>query len=162
MSVRHAVRWHAAIAAGLSGVLAALVWADSGGGHARFLDFFSGLIAPALLMVGAVTVLAMYHRSVPLALAGSLALPVTVFVSEVVASTLFEGPAEEIGPFWQLVIVMILGVLPTVIVGALCSGTVAWFRGRADRRRRRGLCASCGYPLVGLAVPICPECGRSV
>lgn len=35
--------------------------------------------------------------------------------------------------------------------------------GRSERRRRRGLCVTCGYPVrdgAGNVMPVCPECGR--
>ncbi len=39
---------------------------------------------------------------------------------------------------------------------------IAYIRGPMRRRRRRrlGLCIACGYSLVGLTEPRCPECGR--
>lgn len=44
---------------------------------------------------------------------------------------------------------------------AWIPATPAWVRGIiAARRTRAGLCASCGYDLVGASSTTCPECGR--
>jgi hypothetical protein len=42
--------------------------------------------------------------------------------------------------------------------------TVAFLRGpaRRYRRRRKGLCAECGYDLTGNVSGVCPECGMGV
>ena len=57
-------------------------------------------------------------------------------------------------------IVMPLWV-PFVILAAY--PTIALIRGllRRRRRRKRGLCRSCGYDLTGLPEPKCPECGTA-
>ena len=41
---------------------------------------------------------------------------------------------------------------------------LAFIRGplRRWRRRRKGLCAKCGYNLTGLTAPRCPECGTEI
>lgn len=49
-------------------------------------------------------------------------------------------------------------------VGAWWRAIVEWHRRRCRRaaeeaRRREGLCRECGYPLEGLPVRRCPECG---
>lgn len=55
------------------------------------------------------------------------------------------------GPFWALVPLL------------LAWPALAFVRGpiRRWRRRRRGCCTSCGYPLAGLPGPRCPECGKA-
>ncbi|HPM24667.1 MAG TPA: hypothetical protein PLP66_12230 [Phycisphaerae bacterium] len=47
--------------------------------------------------------------------------------------------------------------------GVLSAAVIAYRRGprRRARRRRRGECIHCGYPLAGLTEPRCPECGRA-
>ena len=52
-----------------------------------------------------------------------------------------------------------------VLSGFVCSflwvGDLWRSETRRDRRRR-GLCAGCGYPMGGLPEPVCPECGERV
>jgi len=50
---------------------------------------------------------------------------------------------------------------PAVLL--LLPALVAFVRGPVRRsvRRRRGRCLSCGYPLIGLPEPRCPECGTA-
>ena len=55
--------------------------------------------------------------------------------------------------------------LPVVV---LCAyPTIAFVRGpvrryRRHRRRKRGLCVTCGYNLTGNVSGVCPECGREI
>ena len=37
-----------------------------------------------------------------------------------------------------------------------------WIKRRSERRRRAGLCPSCGYNLTGNVSSVCPECGMSM
>ncbi len=55
----------------------------------------------------------------------------------------------------------IMALLSAVWLGALAAvalRTRAWHREKV--RRRGACCGSCGYELVGLPSPLCPECGR--
>ena len=52
--------------------------------------------------------------------------------------------------------------VPVVLL--LAYPTLAYIRGpiQTRRRRRRNECVRCGYSLVGLPEPRCPECGRPI
>jgi hypothetical protein len=56
-----------------------------------------------------------------------------------------------------------LPLWPTFVLLA-CYPTIAFIRGPVRRwhRRRRGMCAQCGYNLTGNVSGICPECGSPV
>jgi len=60
-------------------------------------------------------------------------------------------------------------IAPTVAILAMALGAVIgvrkrlgrWHQLRRARRAEKGVgtCANCGYPLKGLDIPRCPECG---
>lgn len=53
-------------------------------------------------------------------------------------------------PTWPVLI--LLGLYPSYVV-------VFARKQRRERRRRRGLCITCGYNLTGNTTGVCPECG---
>ncbi len=53
---------------------------------------------------------------------------------------------------WVLPLAMLAWPVGSFVVGPV----------RRHRRRRRGLCAACGYDLTGNTSGVCPECGVSV
>ncbi|MCH8271594.1 MAG: zinc ribbon domain-containing protein [Planctomycetes bacterium] len=53
---------------------------------------------------------------------------------------------------------MVLNVL--VVSAAIVLVRVAWLGAVVFRRRRKGLCVKCGYPIEASA-PRCPECGSA-
>ena len=66
-------------------------------------------------------------------------------------TTLGSTYARGIGvPFWALSV--LLAIYPGIV---LVRSPL-----RRRRRRRENRCLHCGYPLVGLPEPRCPECGR--
>ena len=62
--------------------------------------------------------------------------------------------------------VFILAALAVAVVAPLLGfaahGKNWWHRRKTRRRRRLGLCPSCGYDLTGNASGVCPECGTPV
>ncbi len=82
------------------------------------------------------------------------------------ATMIAYGPSETSRRLWGGVTVDVLGCTAS----ALLPISLFWVPGAlralrespAARRRRRGLCGRCGYPVVGLPAGRCPECGEPV
>ncbi len=60
-------------------------------------------------------------------------------------------------PLWPIVLPLFLACFPVTACGHLLLGSIR--RAKTIRRRDRGLCTSCCYPIHGLIEPRCPECG---
>lgn len=62
-----------------------------------------------------------------------------------------------------LQMVLLMTGLMAVAIGALLAASWMWRRRRAKQRATAHLRrCTCGYLLVGLEVPRCPECGRLI
>ncbi len=66
------------------------------------------------------------------------------------------------GPFFRYCTVNISLLIPVLLTGAY--PIFVFIRGplRRYRRRRRGLCLTCGYDLEGNLSGVCPECGTVI
>lgn len=57
---------------------------------------------------------------------------------------------------------VLLSAILTIAPFLVAIGFVFFVRRRRARRRReqeKAACLRCGYPLLGLSIPRCPECG---
>ena len=74
-----------------------------------------------------------------------------------------EGKLPYVPPIWtRRVLVQLPMWFPTVLFAAY--PIFAFIRGplRRWRRRRKGLCITCGYDLTGNVSGVCPECGAEI
>ena len=69
-----------------------------------------------------------------------------------------EGGPGGAGHFFAFPLaLLILPALPLPLIWRAMRG-----RWKADRRRRLGQCAACGYSLAGNSSGVCPECGKAI